>query len=321
MESVQLEWSHFQNNLVSSFKMLREESELYDVTLACDDDQVEAHKVILSASSSFFKNIIKRNPHPHPLLYLKGVKVENLKSLLDFMYLGKTKVAQDQVETFLLLGEDLGVKGLVKNKEKEVPEPAHISVESEYIVKEEGETQIFNDPRIATSVSEDIQKNTIETETSSPLNSTFELRKELENDLGLNESFDKNDQHVNMNDTFDKIENSFNKTFEHPKVVTEDQDQFFDDMNLTHTTESEADAQVASFMDKTVDVDNRTVWKCTECNKVSKTKANLKLHVEIHMTGLSFLCKYCDKVCKTRNSLNFHMYTNKQCKEKKYSKV
>merc|ERR1712129_429674 len=180
MESVQLEWSHFQNNLVSSFKMLREESELYDITLACDDDQVEAHKVILSASSSFFNNIIKRNPHSHPLFYLKGVKVEILKSLLDFMYLGKTKVAQDQVETFLLLGDDLGVKGWSKDKEEEVPEPEPISVESEYIVKDEGETQIFNGPRIAISVSEDIQKNTIETETSSPLNSPFELRKELE---------------------------------------------------------------------------------------------------------------------------------------------
>ena len=105
METFQLQWDNFQENLATSFKALREESELYDVTLACDDDQIEAHKVILSASSSFFKRIIKRNPHAHPLLYLKGVKIDILISMLDFMYLGKTSVAQSQVER---IGERIG---------------------------------------------------------------------------------------------------------------------------------------------------------------------------------------------------------------------
>ena len=123
MDQYQLQWNHFEDNLATSFKALRDDCELFDVTLACDDDQVEAHKMILSASSSFFKRIIKRNPHSHPLLYLKGVKVEILKSMLDFMYLGKTNVAQDEVDRFLILGEELGIKGLVRNQKKEKPKP------------------------------------------------------------------------------------------------------------------------------------------------------------------------------------------------------
>ena len=162
METFQLQWDHFQQNLATSFKALREESELYDVTLACDDDQIEAHKVILSASSSFFKRIIKRNPHAHPLLYLKGVKVDILTSMLDFMYLGKTSVAQSQVETFLMLGDELGVKGLVRNKEKEQEEPVEEPqlVESVYVVKEEGQSGLFNDPRILINTSEHIEMKT-----------------------------------------------------------------------------------------------------------------------------------------------------------------
>ena len=35
---------------------------------------------------------------------------------MDFIYLGKTRIAQDKVETFLKLGEELGVKGLVRNQ-------------------------------------------------------------------------------------------------------------------------------------------------------------------------------------------------------------
>ena len=110
MGNFELQWDDYEGNLVTSFKDLREEGELFDVTLACEDDQVNAHKVILSATSSFFKSIIKRNPHAHPLIYLKGVKLLHLAALLDFIYLGRTKVAQDDVKIFLALGEELGVK-------------------------------------------------------------------------------------------------------------------------------------------------------------------------------------------------------------------
>ena len=54
----------------------------------------KAHKVVLSACSPFFKSILKRNPHQHPLLYLKGVNSQDLGSLLNFMYQGQVNVAQ-----------------------------------------------------------------------------------------------------------------------------------------------------------------------------------------------------------------------------------
>ena len=69
-----LRWNDFETNVSHAFNELRQEKELLDVTLACEEDQVMAHKVILSACSSFFRNILKRNPHQHPLLYLKGVR-------------------------------------------------------------------------------------------------------------------------------------------------------------------------------------------------------------------------------------------------------
>jgi len=305
--------------LATSVKALREESELYDVTLACDDDQIEAHKVILSASSSFFKRIIKRNPHAHPLLYLKGVKVDILTSMLDFMYLGRTSVAQSQVETFLMLGDELGVKGLVRNKEKEqeehVEEPQ--AVEIGFVVKEEGQSGLFDDPRIPIDTLDHIEMKSVETEM--PLNSAFDkienhLQESFgESDFHLNETFDKYEGSCTMNDTFDNTGMVLNKTFENEKIVN--------DLNRTQSSDSDADVQANSLMDKTVDADNRPVWQCTECNKISKSKANLKKHVEIHMTGLSFSCNYCDKVCKTSNSLNVHIYTSKPCKNKKFSKV
>ena len=71
--------------------------------------QVEAHKVIIAACSPFFKSILRRNPHQHPLLYLKGVLYDDLVSVLHFMYKGEVNIAQEQLNSFLAVAEDLQV--------------------------------------------------------------------------------------------------------------------------------------------------------------------------------------------------------------------
>jgi len=110
-----LRWNDFETNISVAFRELREEKDFFDVTLACDDSQVQAHKVILSACSPFFRNVLRRNPHQHPLLYLKGVKYKELLSVLNFMYMGEVNVAQEELNSFLSVAEDLRVKGLTQN--------------------------------------------------------------------------------------------------------------------------------------------------------------------------------------------------------------
>jgi len=111
-----LRWNDFESNISVAFRELRDDKDFFDVTLACDDDQIQAHKVILSACSPFFRQILKRNKHDHPLLYLKGVKYIDLMSVLNFMYHGEVNVAQDELNSFLAIAEDLKVKGLTQNK-------------------------------------------------------------------------------------------------------------------------------------------------------------------------------------------------------------
>jgi len=110
-----LRWNDFESNLSSAFRELRDDKDFFDVTLACDEEQIQAHKVVLSACSPFFRNILLRNPHQHPLLYLKGVKYTDIQSVLNFMYLGEVNVAQEELNSFLAIAEDLKVKGLTQN--------------------------------------------------------------------------------------------------------------------------------------------------------------------------------------------------------------
>ena len=114
-----LKWNDFESNITSAFREIKEEKDFFDVTIACGDDQVQAHKVILSACSPFFKNLLRRNQHPHPLLYLKGISFSGIQSVLNFMYHGEANIAQEDLNTFLSVAEELKVKGLTQNQSQQ----------------------------------------------------------------------------------------------------------------------------------------------------------------------------------------------------------
>jgi len=110
-----LRWNDFESNISTSFRELREDSEFFDVTLCCDNgtDIVPAHKVILAACSPLFRKILSRQKNQqNPFLYLKGIRLKELQAVLNFMYHGEVNVAQDSLNNFLAVAEELAVKGL-----------------------------------------------------------------------------------------------------------------------------------------------------------------------------------------------------------------
>merc|ERR1712154_668082 len=84
-----LRWNDFESNISIAFRELRDDKDFFDVTLVCSSGQIQAHKIILSACSPFFRSVLKKNPHHHPLLYLKGVHYNDLQAVLNFMYHGE----------------------------------------------------------------------------------------------------------------------------------------------------------------------------------------------------------------------------------------
>ena len=113
-----LQWKDFESNIGQSFRDLREEKDLFDITLVCDDCQIQAHKVILSACSTFFRTVLRRHPNPHPLIYMKGVEFKELQNILNFMYMGEVNLAHEELRSFLAVAADLKVKGLSLNNEQ-----------------------------------------------------------------------------------------------------------------------------------------------------------------------------------------------------------
>ena len=124
-EKYSIKWNDYHSNISASFRSLREEEDFYDVTLVSDDIQISAHKVILSACSSFFKTILKRNPHQHPLIYLTGVSADNLSSIIDYIYNGEVDLHQAQIITFLDSAKKFEIQGLM-SKDLNVKEEAYV---------------------------------------------------------------------------------------------------------------------------------------------------------------------------------------------------
>ena len=93
-----LKWEDFHENTTTSFRSLRKTQDFFDVTLACEDgEQIKAHKVILSASSAFFHNILMRNTHAHPIIYMRGITSDELAEIVDFMYFGQANIYQENL--------------------------------------------------------------------------------------------------------------------------------------------------------------------------------------------------------------------------------
>ena len=63
-DTFNLSWNVFEASTSNSYKELLSEGNFSDVTLVSDDEkQIQAHKFILSTSSSVFTGMLARNPH------------------------------------------------------------------------------------------------------------------------------------------------------------------------------------------------------------------------------------------------------------------
>ncbi|XP_039298489.1 zinc finger and BTB domain-containing protein 49 [Nilaparvata lugens] len=110
-----LRWNNHQSNLLGVFSQLLQDESLVDVTLACSEGlSIRAHKVVLSACSSYFRSLFVDHPNRHPIVILKDVCFAELRTLVEFMYRGEVNIEYCQLSALLKTAESLKVKGLAE---------------------------------------------------------------------------------------------------------------------------------------------------------------------------------------------------------------
>ena len=207
-EKFSLKWSDFQQKVSQSFKKLRNESGLYDVTLVSDDHQpVSAHKVVLSSCSDFFRKIFQHNTYSHPLIYLDNLKVEDLNLMLDYIYHGEVQIYHHHLDKFLNLASKYKLEGLLpdQNEDEEVVDPNIVD-----------DDQLFSETK----------NETIEANTNTKFNESVVKIEEPQlvkskRLTKINETIEANTAEVNLkfNELVVKIEKIFTCTFCNKKMV------------------------------------------------------------------------------------------------------
>ena len=120
-EKFSLRWNEFHSNVSKSFGLFRNEEYLHDVTLISDDNnRLQANKLVLSACSEYFRDILKYNQQSHPLLCLDGMSFEDLENTMDFIYNGEVQIHQEKLDRFLSIAQRLKLEGLIGNTKDEL---------------------------------------------------------------------------------------------------------------------------------------------------------------------------------------------------------
>ena len=114
MEKFCLKWNDFQSNVSKTFSYFRNEENFFDVTLVSDDHHhIAAHKLVLSASSKFFKDILCKTQHSNPLIYLSGFSSKDLNLVMDYIYQGEVQIYQENLDRFLEIAQKFQLDGLM----------------------------------------------------------------------------------------------------------------------------------------------------------------------------------------------------------------
>ena len=180
----------FNQHSFETFKALFQDNAFNDVTLVCEDQrQVKVHKVILSSASQFFKQILLKNPHANPLIYLK-LKYDHLCSIVTFMYLGQCEIEQSNIESFLEIAKDLQIDGLFTDKQEDsfVSDQNLLSKSSLNITEQQQYTKEVSQESLS-----EVECQTLEQQSNEVKDKSIITENQKEEDI-INPSFGKAEQ-------------------------------------------------------------------------------------------------------------------------------
>ena len=105
------------NKLANALSNMLQCGNLVDVTIDCNGGQVNAHKLVLAASSTFFRNMFSKwtNAFHYPIIILREMPVNDLKTILQFIYHGEVNVPQDRVDSLMRCANYLQIDGMASS--------------------------------------------------------------------------------------------------------------------------------------------------------------------------------------------------------------
>ena len=296
-------WEGYNDHLRQMLHSMMKFDEFTDGTLVSDDlQEIQAHRVVLSACSPVLKNMLQKRNGGVPVIYLKGIKFSEMEPILQFMYLGITTVEQSKISGFLEVAKNLEIKELSKDvKMSDSPQNKRSIPEPQY---------------------QNIQKNTVIEDPLSMVESPS--LKEVKPNVGQI-FYDKNGKEfVNVEQVLGTVKSEPNKKLfkcDQCEHVFVDEGRFLEHYKTAHGPEAEVATNNASpsMIRGSSSKQNQSgqvqlyesllVYRCKDqaCDFKTKDKAEFKQHVvENHAPEKEYNCRKCNFFSTNKEELISH---------------
>ena len=259
--------SNHNKNIGNTLEKLRCDSEFTDMTLVCaDGQQVEAHKVILASASSFFMEILRKNKHPCPLIYMKSTKFDDLNALVEYIYKGEVSISAADLDNFILLTKELGLKAM---KTESSRDPLEDTNENSVDIKQEP-----MDP--------DVTSQVVLTEKTKSLSKMGRVSRKEKNEVSCSNFPDNSIEQARYLYSIKtrELDNDIKAMME----VSE---------NFVHQSKGQENKR-------------EKMRICKVCGKEGRLFAIKRHIEAIHISGISLPCDVCEKICLSRDRLRRH---------------
>ena len=263
-QSIFLTRKDFQTAASAAFVDLYESNEFTDITLVSEDGEtIQAHKLIISASSGVLRKLIEKNRTP-----FLDVKHSFLRLLLQFIYTGQCEVNQIDLVYFLSTAKQLDIAGLGSSNGKDSPKE---------VIKDR-DTEFEKSP--ARQLPDDNNKSEIIHNVEDIINGVIGEQEVIytntKRDTQSVKEITEADEYVSLveNDDIKKRENSdfvdsIIDSYEQPNLKPTNKRKLKKDKLLLQHAK----------------------YKCGECTYLAKHKVNMKHHVISVHNGRIHFCK------------------------------
>ena len=259
-------------------KELLEEDHFKDVTLVSDDlHAVKAHRALLSKSSDVLRQMLLLTDDKDPIIFIRGSSQRQLKSLLNFIYVGEAEVTEEDMNAFVQLAKDFKLKEFteMQTKTETTDILENIELKSKVSFSHEGSK---------------VNQNGIE--------------KEIEEELG---NWTKESPEVESNPISEEAERD-DIEFENSEFYDPD---FLDDSSSSLQTEADkknAPTNITIKQEVTTNDESNGRIECkdTNCNKIFSKVYNMLAHYRVSHEGFSLKCDICGYKTTRTNILRKH---------------
>ncbi|XP_014283865.1 broad-complex core protein isoforms 1/2/3/4/5 isoform X3 [Halyomorpha halys] len=286
-----LRWNNYLHHITEAFDSLREDENLVDVTLCCEGRKIKAHKMLLSACSSYFREIFKENPCHHPIIVFHNVKYEDLWALVSFMYKGEVNVEQEGLSSFLNTAELLEVQGLTGGPSRT------------------DETDDENSQEPKTNRKQSSPKSSTRPESPVP------KRRKLPTDDGLKKEHTKSplalvktEPDFYGGDSLDESEDQKPQSLSLSQKLDKNYDNNYSDENMDGSSEigtAGGSTNEMTNMPDSLQAPLPVLHTCAECGKTFRHSGSLSMHKRLHI-GDTY-CTFCGRVFSRKYYLKLHM--------------